>query len=244
LNNWTIRLKHTALASYTNYLWEGSGWTVVQQTNRSITTPGWVWFPFTTPFNYNGTDSLMVDFSFNNSSYTTSGAARATARTGVRVLNYYTDSGAGDPLTWSGSTPTPYTASATPNLRLLMSGGAANPVVPALVCFTNGLWTGFLAVQNPGTNVVLHADDGGGHLGDSNPFNVLPGGAPVLTWSFSGSMLTLAWSGTGYHLQAQTNSSGGGLSSNWFDYPGGGSSPVMVPFNPAHPSVFYRLISP
>jgi hypothetical protein len=41
--------------------------------------------------------------------------------------------------------------------------------------FVNGVWTGELAVQQAGSNVVLMANDGAGHTGSSNPFNVVPG---------------------------------------------------------------------
>jgi hypothetical protein len=47
----------------------------------------------------------------------------------------------------------------------------------------------------------------------------------------------------GFKLQAQTNSLGVGLSGNWFDYPGGSSSPVNATVTPANPAVFFRLIS-
>jgi autotransporter-associated beta strand protein len=42
-----------------------------------------------------------------------------------------------------------------------------------------------------------------------------------------------------FKLQAKTNS----LTTNWVDYPGGGTSPITVPINRANGSVFYRLIS-
>lgn len=56
-------------------------------------------------------------------------------------------------------------------------------------------------------------------------------------------MLTFSWAEAGYKLQAQTNSQSVGLSTNWGDYPGGGTSPVSVTNNPANPAVFFRLIS-
>ena len=68
---------------------------------------------------------------------------------------------------------------------------------------------------------------------------------PVITWQSNpgAGTVTLSWSGAGYRLQAQTN----GLSSgptNWFDYPGGTSSPVTVPVDSKNRSVFYRLVWP
>ena len=51
----------------------------------------------------------------------------------------------------------------------------SNRVVPIVSGnFTNGIWSGNVAVLNRATNVVLVADDGNGHTGLSNPFNVVP----------------------------------------------------------------------
>ena len=70
--------------------------------------------------------------------------------------------------------------------------------------------------------------------------------APRLVWRFDAGAGTLemSWAGTGFRLQAQTNSLGVGLATNWHDYPGGASSPVTVPANPAAGAVFYRLAWP
>ncbi len=69
------------------------------------------------------------------------------------------------------------------------------------------------------------------------------GGAPVLSITQNGAQLTFAWAGTGYKLQAQTNTLAAGLSAIWHDYPGGASSGVMLTINQANPAVFFRLIS-
>ena len=62
---------------------------------------------------------------------------------------------------------------------------------------------------------------------------------PVLSLAQSGNTLAFSWTGN-FKLQAQTNS----ISTNWTDYPSGGSSPVNVTINPANPAVFFRLSSP
>jgi autotransporter-associated beta strand protein len=64
---------------------------------------------------------------------------------------------------------------------------------------------------------------------------------PALNVSRAGSTLTFSWSEAGFKLQSQTNNLSTGLNGNWFDYPGGGTSPVGVTINPANPSVFFRL---
>jgi autotransporter-associated beta strand protein len=62
----------------------------------------------------------------------------------------------------------------------------------------------------------------------------------MLNYARVGNNLELSWTGL-FKLQAQTNSLGTGLSNNWFDYPDGGSPPVIVPIDPASPAVFFRL---
>ncbi len=67
---------------------------------------------------------------------------------------------------------------------------------------------------------------------------------PILNFTHSvGTGLQFSWTGS-YKLQVQTNDLGHGLSSNWVDYPGGGTSPVSVPPDAAQGSVFFRLVSP
>ncbi len=67
--------------------------------------------------------------------------------------------------------------------------------------------------------------------------------APTLNVTPVGNSLQFSWTGS-FKLQSQTNSLSVGLSNNWADYPGGGSSPVLVPVNPANGAVFFRLSNP
>lgn len=174
LNNWTIRMKHTPLTSYSSYLWETSNWTVVYQGNLTIPMTGWLVFPLTTPFDYNGSNSLMIDFSFNNSTYGGVGYARGTSQSATRTLYYYaySSSGYGDPLNWSGSVPAPNAIAATPNLQLIR-GGATVPLLPSVTGpFSNAVWSGALTALAPASNLVVRADDGAGHQNYSATFNV------------------------------------------------------------------------
>lgn len=69
--------------------------------------------------------------------------------------------------------------------------------------------------------------------------------APTLQFVRAGNQLQFSWAnGFGsFRLQAQTNNLNVGVSNNWADYPGGGTTPVTVPMSPAEGTVFYRLIS-
>ena len=60
---------------------------------------------------------------------------------------------------------------------------------------------------------------------------------PTLGFSQSGGTLTFSWTGN-FKLQSQTNS----LTGTWFDYPAGGTSPVVVTVDNTKGSVFFRLL--
>lgn len=172
LNNWTIRMKHTALSSFTSQSsWDTSGWTTVSRQNQAMSSTGWMEFILSTPFYYNGTNNLMVDFSFNNSSRTRSGHCAYTTASKSRRLYAAVNSTSGDPLAWTKGAPKATASTAVPNIRLRLSDPVA--FTPAgSVFFTNGQWIGTITIPATVTGVVLSAVDGGGHGGNSRVFDV------------------------------------------------------------------------
>lgn len=172
LSNWTIRLKHTALASFGTLAWD-TNWTVVYRADQVFASTGWVSFIFQTPFDFNGQDNLMADFSFNNSSFTSDGLCRLTTTNIYRSLYFRTDGGFGDPLDWAGAAnPAPLRASHYPNARFRL--GSPADVTPATVTnFVNGVWVGAITPFFVGPAAVLNAIDAEGHLGSSDPFTVI-----------------------------------------------------------------------
>jgi hypothetical protein len=164
-------MKHTNLDYYTTYAWE-SGWTVVYQNNEAINTTDWVVFNFPTPFDYNGVDNLMIDFSFNNSSWTSSGNCRYTLKSQIRTLYYNTDSGYGDPLNWNGNgSPTPRTSYYVPNVKIFGVGGIS--VSPETTgTFINGVWSGDITIDEEASGIQIELSDIDGHSGISNVFDV------------------------------------------------------------------------
>jgi hypothetical protein len=169
LSNWTIRLRHTPLDRYFAGNWEVFDWSTNFQHDASIISTGWVAFPFAKPFAYNGRDHLMVDFSFDNSSFSADGLCRSTATPQMRSLYLRTDSAFGRPLDWLINTPPGTLAARVPNIRLIVARDL--PMQPlALSNFVNGVWTGTVKIGDGGTNVILRAVDHGGHIGESNPF--------------------------------------------------------------------------
>ncbi|MBN1764987.1 MAG: C10 family peptidase [Sedimentisphaerales bacterium] len=124
LNNWTIRMKHTSLNEYPIARLESDGWTMVYQANESAAPIGWRYFAFQTPFAYNGTDNLMIDFSHNNSYYSTDGLCYVSETYDTRVALNFSDSTDGDPLDWGPDTFSYlYSATAVPNLKLISTLG-------------------------------------------------------------------------------------------------------------------------
>ncbi|MEA3208287.1 MAG: large repetitive protein [Chthoniobacter sp.] len=170
LSAWTIRMKHTTQSSYaTGSPWESTGWTTVYQANLVLSATGWASFTFSTPFDYDGTSNLLIDFSHNNSTSTSACYVAATAGTVARSLYYYSNSSFGDPLTWSATTPPGWTSTYLTNVRLRST--PTIPVSPDTVTFANGAWTGAINLGATGTGLTLTADTGSGVSGESNVFD-------------------------------------------------------------------------
>ena len=127
MNNWTIRIKTTALSAFSAPAsMDATGWTTCYQANETISTTGQRKFTFSTPFLYDGTSNLMIDFSHNNTSYTTQGICLAFVPGGYRSVIGYSDSTNGDPLNWSGSSsPTKTRTTAVPCIALTFSPASA-----------------------------------------------------------------------------------------------------------------------
>ncbi|MCK5172181.1 MAG: hypothetical protein KAR47_02250, partial [Planctomycetes bacterium] len=104
LQNWTIRMQHTNLTYFNDVVNQflTSGWTTVYQGSVGTSQTGWVNFHFQTPFEYNGTQNLLVDFSFNNSGRTSPGGGHFIDNAGSnRVLTLASQTGEHeDPLDW------------------------------------------------------------------------------------------------------------------------------------------------
>lgn len=64
------------------------------------------------------------------------------------------------------------------------------PAPQTSVTFVNGVWTGAVKVTKQKLNVCLNVDDGGGRIGDSNPFRVNAGPLAMLWFSLPGEIYT------------------------------------------------------
>ncbi|MFC2172871.1 S8 family serine peptidase, partial [Acidobacteriota bacterium] len=135
--DWTIRLKHTSLSTYSTPSFEAkSSWTQVYQYDEDLSSTGWRIYRFDSFFDYDDAYNLMVDFSHNNGGYTTTGYCRAKdlTTTYTRSAYAYTDSGYGDPLDWSGtSSPTVYGSRYRPDIILFKCDHSFSPLCDTTV---------------------------------------------------------------------------------------------------------------
>ncbi len=191
LENWTIRIKHTDKTGYgDSAAWENSGWTTVLSTNSTtITSTGWIWFDFTTPFSYDGTSNLMVDFSFNADSFTNSGNVAVFATPENRGLSASSDSLHGDPLTWNTIEDNDTTTVDTkvPLLMLEFSSLVAAGI-SAGSGFVDGIWRATITPEAGGSGVVVSVFDEENDLtARSNAFNIAVN--PVMQVSGNGTTI-------------------------------------------------------
>ena len=209
LSNWTIRLRHTLMSQYFVPAWE-TNWSTNFQHDVSIVSTGWVIFPFSTPFDYNGHNHLMIDFSFDNSSFSADGLCRSTTLPQVRSMYQRSDSAFGHPTDWNGTNPPAILTSRIPNTRLIVARDIAfESTAPAR--FVNGVWSGTVKILDAATNLVLHAVDDAGHFGESNPVSShMLQVAGITRTGNSVTISFLALNGSHYFVESSA-----GLTANW-----------------------------
>ena len=176
LLNWAIRLQNTSLGQSTDTSFQATGWTTVYEANEDITGAGWWQFSFDRPFEYNGVDNLLVDFSsFGYSERATAGTCywgRSESDTS-RSTYWYTDDPEEDPRLWDGTLD----AMGGPSvLHIKFERGEEVAISPEQTSsFTDGAWSGSLNVLEEARNARLYAVDGNGRWGSSNLFGAFTG---------------------------------------------------------------------
>lgn len=104
MSNFTLRMQHTGISDYgTDPNFINNGWTTVYQGTLTITAAGWYRFNLQTPFYYNGTDNVLFDISYNNSSHSYAYGEVYTFYATNRGVSQFSNSLSGDPLFWTAS---------------------------------------------------------------------------------------------------------------------------------------------
>ena len=96
VNNLRIKLKHSSLDSLTPLEHEESGFTEVYHYHKTFAGTGWNDLQFTSPFNWNGTDNIVVEFSFDRATGGTNNDVLGTStawKSGISTsgTDYYLD---------------------------------------------------------------------------------------------------------------------------------------------------------
>jgi len=162
VEQFTIRMRHTSLDAYpSNAVFESEGWTTVFHGDTTIDEEGWIAYPFSTPFEYNGIDNLMVDFSFDNSTnYPRWANSYAGESTEPRTLIGTCTNEHGSPLDWSATNgPTPELTTNFPIFRVGPPAyGATVSVTPSNITeFVDGVWIGEILFQGTAKRMRLRA---------------------------------------------------------------------------------------
>ncbi len=147
-------------------LWTGAGVLLATQ-NVSGSQGTWNETALATPVQLAAGSNYVVAAFFTNSAYFDI----------TNVAGGFPDGTIGTSLYATSDTfPTIADAGYWPLVGLSYTVGSAAPITITPTnsgSFVNGTWSGNLTVLQPATNIVLRADDGSGHAGSSNPFDVL-----------------------------------------------------------------------
>ena len=194
INSFTISAQQISATSLTGFL--TSGWTTCYSNDVTAVT-GWNTYTFTTPFNWDGTSSLVFKVCFDNSDYTYSSQVYYTSSPSAGVHYYYfndlqTSSGC-DELTAPGNV-------ARPNVRITGQPGSS----PILIVTPTSLYFDYIFVGN--TSVEQSYSISGSNLTPAagNITITPPDGFRVSAASggpYSPSPITIPYSGgnTGFH---------------------------------------------
>jgi hypothetical protein len=177
LTNWTIRMKHVTQPNLLNMnVWDNAGWTTVYRASPTISATGWVTFVFTTPFTYDGTQNLLIDFSMDRAATNSYYTYVQSSYDSEPMMRYGgSNSTNGDPLTWVSS-PSPSSIYSRPDIRLTTVKEV--PIRPPLTgAFVSGVWAGSISVPIAVNNAMLKAR-AGTVMGTSNALTVVPSPPP------------------------------------------------------------------
>ncbi|MFA7543269.1 MAG: carboxypeptidase regulatory-like domain-containing protein [Candidatus Cloacimonadaceae bacterium] len=115
VNNFLVRLKHTNATTLSGFDTDANSFQSCHTSSAPLSGTGWNTFQFSEPFLYTGGGNLLVDVSFDNSSWSGNSSVYATSAPG-KTWAHNADSNNGANLT-GGSAQTN-----RPNLRFAVSG--------------------------------------------------------------------------------------------------------------------------
>ena len=94
MNGFKVKMMHTTNTSLTGFT-NSPLWAIVYDGTYIVPGTGWQYIDLQTPFYWNGTDNLLIEICYNNSSYTTYSPVYATSIAN-RTWGQYSDLSSGD----------------------------------------------------------------------------------------------------------------------------------------------------
>ncbi|MCW3076911.1 MAG: hypothetical protein JWO32_1520 [Bacteroidetes bacterium] len=123
MNSFTIKIGHTTAASFgTVTAFATNAMTTVYSANFNPVA-GWNTHNFSTPFAYNGTDNIVIDICWNNSTYSADSKVFCTTTSTNKTLYYKNDVTSGGVC---GNTVGTLTTS-RPNMKMIFGSSSSNP---------------------------------------------------------------------------------------------------------------------
>jgi hypothetical protein len=147
MNGFNIRMQHTSATSITS--WVTTGWTTVYTGTYTVPGTGWQYIDLQTPFNWNGTQNLLVEICFDNTSYTSNSTVYSTSMSGM-TYHYHTDGGTGCSMTGTNS------ATSRPNVCLTINLVVGNGTVQSTIPEVYSLAQNYPNPFNPSTSIKFN----------------------------------------------------------------------------------------
>jgi hypothetical protein len=144
MNGFQIKMQHTTATSVTGFI--NTGWTTVYSGTYSVPGTGWQYVNLQTPFQWNGTQNLLVEVCFDNTSYTSNTNVNSTAATGM-TWHYHIDNSTGCSLT-GGSLQT-----TRPNICMTINLLVGNESQQSTVPMVYSLQQNYPNPFNPSTSI-------------------------------------------------------------------------------------------
>jgi hypothetical protein len=123
MNAFTIKIGHTTATAFVSSSFMNPVMTTVYSGNVTAVA-GWNTHTFTSAFAYNGTDNIIVDICWNNSSYTTDTKVYYTATADNKTLYYKADVAAGGACSNTTGTLT----TSRPNVRMVFKSASTGRI--------------------------------------------------------------------------------------------------------------------
>jgi hypothetical protein len=96
MNGFNIKMQTTTATSVSGFI--STGWTTVYTGTYTVPGTGWRYIDLQTPYYWNGTQNLLIEICFDNTSYTSNTTVAGTSATGM-TWHYHTDGSAGCTMT-------------------------------------------------------------------------------------------------------------------------------------------------